>query len=98
MSVAKKHEFEEPVAYTIISTGTAYSIALKMEREKAGPHFVRIDKDTKLTAGHQRKEKIDWCSLVSGDSVNLSLVSATSTGKDIPLSTAAPFWPTGRVT
>lgn len=97
MDSIKKHEFETPVAYTIISTGAAYSVALKMEREKAGPHFVRIDKDTQLKAGRKEDQVVDWSSLVSGDSVKLSQLEATTVGKDIPLSTAAPFWPMGRV-
>lgn len=93
-----KRTFDEPIIYSIISTGTAYCIGLKMQRERPGPHFVQIDgRAERLYSNDQTTNRLDWRVLACGDSVCINELQALKHGQEIPMSQAAPFWPSARL-
>lgn len=98
MMAFRKLTFDTPITYAIISTGSAYCIGLKMQRELPGPHFVQLDGRTdELFSNDETNNKIEWRSLVCGDKVVIKKVQEIQPGRTIPMSQAAPFWPKDRL-
>lgn len=93
-----KITFDAPITYSIISTGTAYCIGLKMQRERPGPHFVQLDgRSTIMSNDTTETRRTEWRSLTCGDKVCINEVQSLKKDQEIPMSQAAPFWPHDRL-
>lgn len=87
---------ESPIEYAIIRNGSSFATALKMEQEKPGPHFVRIDETSSIIANTQANQPLGFRQLVCGDRVALCKVRAIQQGTNVPFSYDAPEWRKGQ--